>query len=80
MGYVFSKDGIRPDDNKVEAINKMPQPVDKEGLQRLLGTIQYLFQYIPNDSRLIAPLRALLRNEKLWQWGPEQQEPLNQRG
>ncbi|KYO23982.1 hypothetical protein Y1Q_0004581 [Alligator mississippiensis] len=77
MGHIFSKDGVKPDDDKVEAINRMPPSTDKKGLQRLLGTIQYLTQYILHESNLTAPLRVLLRNEIIWQWGPEHQEALD---
>lgn len=70
MGHIITPDGQRPDDAKVKAINDMPPPEDKQGLQRLLGMTKYLAQYIPNEASLTAPLRQLLRKDAMWQWSP----------
>ena len=56
MGNVATKDGLHPDQQKISAIADMPQPIDEKSLQRLLGIIKYLFQYIPNESSITAPL------------------------
>ncbi|KYO27425.1 hypothetical protein Y1Q_0013450 [Alligator mississippiensis] len=77
MGHIVSKDGVKPDNDKVEAINRIPPPTDTEGLQKLLRTIQYLAQYIPCKSSLTAPQRTLLRNDVIWRRGPEHQETLD---
>ena len=67
MGYVITPEGVKPDDTKVTAINNMPPPEDKKGLQRLLGMTRYLAQYIPNESTITAPLSQLLQKEAAWQ-------------
>ena len=41
IGHKLTKDGIKPDDNKVRAINEMPAPSDKKEVERLLGTVNY---------------------------------------
>ena len=41
IGHKLTKDGIKPDDNKVRAINEMPAPSDKKGVEGLLGTVNY---------------------------------------
>ena len=71
MGHIVSADGMRPDPRKVEAIVNMPRPSDRQGLLRLLGMIKYLAQYIPNESSITAPLRALLKQDVEWSWQPE---------
>ena len=57
--------GPTPDKTKVQAITAMPDPVDRAALQHLLyyGMIKYLAQYVPNESEIAAPLRALLKKE-----------------
>ncbi|KAJ8349864.1 hypothetical protein SKAU_G00249940 [Synaphobranchus kaupii] len=65
-----TQEGQRPNDAKVKAINDMPPPEDKQGLQRLLGMTKYLAQYIQNEASLTAPLRQLLRKDAMWQWSP----------
>ncbi|KYO47567.1 hypothetical protein Y1Q_0019680 [Alligator mississippiensis] len=70
MGHIFSKDGVKTNDDKVETTNRMPPPTDQNGLQKFLRTIQNLAQYIPH----VQPdglLRALLSNYIIWQWGPK---------
>ena len=42
IGHVLSKDGIRPDPEKIKAIKDMLAPVDKKGVQRLLGTLKFV--------------------------------------
>ncbi|XP_067932991.1 uncharacterized protein [Watersipora subatra] len=39
----------------------MPKPMDKQGIQRLLGSLNYLRGFIPNISEVTEPLRALLK-------------------
>jgi hypothetical protein len=74
LGHIVSKDGLRPDPEKVAAIKDMPDPTDKEGVQRLIGTLNFLRSYIPNMSACTEPLRALLRHNSQWVWSKEQIE------
>ena len=78
MGHIVSDKGLRPDPKKIEAINQMPVPEDKHGLQRLLGMVKYLSQYIPNESDITAPLRELLKQDHVWAWQPEHDRALQQ--
>ena len=57
VGHVLSADGVKPDPQKVEAINRMPVPVNREELQRFLGVVTYLSKFILNMSQKSAPLR-----------------------
>ena len=76
MGNIISADGMKPDPEKIKAIQKMPVPTDKAGIQRLLGTINFLAQYIPNMSEITAPLRMLLKENVQFAWQHEQDEAL----
>ncbi|GBN48944.1 Retrovirus-related Pol polyprotein from transposon 17.6 [Araneus ventricosus] len=48
----------------------MSKPEDKQRLHRYLETINYLSKFLPNLSTLIAPLRALIKNNTVFLWGP----------
>ena len=72
IGHVLSKDGIRPDPEKIKAIKDMPAPVDKKGVQRLLGTENYIAKFVPNMSTMTEPIRQLLKNETQFIWTYEQ--------
>ncbi len=70
MGNLVAGDGLKPDDDKTRASLEMPQPTDTESLQRLLGMVKYLAQYVPNESDITAPLRQTLKQDAEWKWQP----------
>ena len=78
MGNLVSSEGLKPDKEKVKAIVEMPKPKDKKALQRLLGMVKYLAQYIPNESDITSPLRELLKEDTQWIWQPEHEKALEQ--
>ena len=57
MGHLLTDQGLKADPRKIEAICNMPAPTNKEGVQRLLGTVNYLAKFVPNMSEITAPLR-----------------------
>ncbi|CAC5421135.1 unnamed protein product [Mytilus coruscus] len=59
---------------KIRAIKEMPAPTDKKGVQRLLGTINYLAKFVPNMSAVTEPIRKLLKEEHEFIWTHEQQQ------
>ena len=50
----------------------MPAPTDKKGVERLLGTVNYLGKFIPNLASLNEPIRVLLRKDIEFQCSHEQ--------
>ena len=72
-GHLFSKDGLRTDPEKVRAIVEMPRPTDKAGVQRLLGMVNYVSKFIPNQPDLTTPLTQLLHQDVLWHWEKQQE-------
>ena len=44
----------------------MPPPTDKKGVERLLGTVNYLAKFIPNMSIKNEPMRNLLKSENIF--------------
>ncbi|KAL9983272.1 hypothetical protein ACROYT_G005418 [Oculina patagonica] len=74
----ITKDGIKPDESKIEAIRNLPSPQNKKDVERLLGMVTYLSKFIPNMSALTEPLRALLKQEVQWHWEEQQEKALNE--
>ncbi|KAK2721303.1 hypothetical protein QYM36_003550 [Artemia franciscana] len=67
FGHIISNAGVKPDPEKLRAINKMPTPKSKEELQTLLGMLNFLSRYIPNLATQNQPLRDLIKaNEFEW--------------
>ena len=78
IGHKLTQEGIKPDDEKVRAINDMPAPTDKKGVERLLGTVNYLGKFIPNLATVTEPIRVLLRKDIEFQWAREQEKALHE--
>ena len=68
VGHQFTKDGLKPDEEKIKAIKEMPVPDDPKALQRFLGMVNYLHKFIENYSEKTAPLRQLLNKDTKWSW------------
>lgn len=68
MGHFVTSEGVRVNEAKVKAIVDILSSTDRPALQRMLGMIKYLSQYIPGEATATAPLRQLLRNDSEWQW------------
>ena len=57
--HCWSKHGISPDPKKIQALNHMEFPPDKETMRSFLGMINYLNRYSALSAHLAAPLSAL---------------------
>lgn len=60
LGYSVSSAGIKPLNEKVEAIKKFPVPKTVKELRRFLGMLNFYRKFIPNAAKIQAPLNALL--------------------
>ena len=58
-GHCWLKYGISPDPKKIQALNHMELPPDKETMRSFLGMINYLNRYSALSAHLTAPLSAL---------------------
>ncbi|CAK1599624.1 unnamed protein product [Parnassius mnemosyne] len=60
LGYKISANGIKPLQEKVQAIKDFPSPKNVRQLRRFLGMINFYRRFLPNAARIQAPLNALL--------------------
>ena len=72
LGHIISADGVRPNDDRVAALTRMPMPSDIKQLRSLLGGLSYYRKFLPNMTRLIRRLRPFSkrapRSISLLQW------------
>ena len=61
LGHVISADGVRPHDDRVAALTRMPMPTDIKQLRSLLGGLSYYRKFLPNMAHHIRPITALLK-------------------
>ena len=65
VGHQINQDGIRPPQDKLEAITKINIPKNEKELKSFLGAIQYLSKYIKNLSAQTDILRKLLKKKRM---------------
>ncbi|XP_055584826.1 uncharacterized protein LOC129737691 [Uranotaenia lowii] len=69
LGYILSKDGLRPNPDRIQAIIGYQVPKSVRQLRRFLGMVNYYRRFIENFSSIVAPLTDLLKNKpKRVQW------------
>ena len=74
LGHIISKEGIRSDPQKVEAILQARIPTDKTELRSFLGLITYYHKFVPNLAITASPLYELLKIDQPWKWEASQQQ------
>ena len=77
IGHKIDQNGIRPLQDKLEAITKIEIPKNEKELKSFLGAIQYLAKYIENLSAQTDILRKLLKKQNEWNWTQEHTEAFN---
>jgi len=70
VGHKLTGEGLKPTEQRIEAIVKMRDPENHNELQTILGMLSYVSKFIPELSELNAPLRDLKKQSE-WQWTKE---------
>jgi hypothetical protein len=60
LGYILTRDGIKPQTNKVQAILALKPPNNVKELRRFLGMVQYYRDLWAKRSEMLAPLTDLV--------------------
>ena len=68
LGQIISKDGIRIDPTRIEAILQIPHPRKIKELQAFLGKINFLRRFISNLAELIRLLNNMLKKDSTIKW------------
>ena len=79
FGHIISRDGIKPDPRKMDAIKMMVTPTSPDAikmmvtptskleLQSFLGLCNYLAIYVPSLSSILQPLHELTKKDTNFQ-------------
>ncbi|CAI5528862.1 unnamed protein product [Closterium sp. Naga37s-1] len=60
LGHIVTRDGVKPDAGKVEAISNMSAPVDVKGVPEFLGCTSYYRRFIKGYAKVAHPLTQLV--------------------
>ena len=63
LGHQITESGVRPDPQKVAAIEQFPTPTDAKKLKTFCGMVSYYRRFIPNCSKIASPLYKLLKKD-----------------
>ena len=63
LGHVVSREGIRTDDKKIEAIKNWPRPVTNTEVRSFLGFTNYYRRFIHKYSQIAKPLNLLITGD-----------------
>ena len=72
LGFHISGEGIRPTQEKRQAIVNAPAPGDATQLKSFIGLVNYYSKFLPSLADTLAPLYKLLGKHQRWHWGKEQ--------
>ena len=74
LGFTINKDGIKPNEDKVEAIKNYPRPRNAKQVKRFLGMASYYRKFIKDYGSIAEPINRLLKKETRFNWSDECKE------
>lgn len=74
LGHLISKEGSRPNPDKIRILREFLRPVNIRSLQSFLGMANYFRKYVKDFSKIAKPLTQLLKKEQPFIWGDQQKQ------
>lgn len=71
LGHIITKDGVKVDPQRVEAIKQVSLPQTKKALQSFLGQINVIRRFIPNLVEVIKPILKVLKKDVKFEWSDD---------
>jgi len=70
LGHIIDKEGIHVDTDKVARIREWCTPRNYNDIQRFVGLMNYIGNFLPNITAYTGPLLAMTQNEAPFHWRP----------
>jgi hypothetical protein len=74
LGHTIYPSGLGVQQTKVEAIRRIPQPIDVSRVRAFMGLANYYRRYVKGFSALARPLTMLTKGDQPWVWGEAQKK------
>ena len=68
LGHVVSKKGISIDPERIKAIEQIPLPHNKKGMQSFMGTINFVRRFVPDFAQMVKPLQQMVKQSVQFKW------------
>jgi len=73
LGHLVIQGNIKPNHEKIRAIEQCRPPTNTKQIQQFLGLTGYYRRFVPKYAEIAAPLTDLLVKDAPWKWETEQQ-------
>ncbi|MGH7954719.1 MAG: Ty3/Gypsy family RNase HI domain-containing protein, partial [Gloeomargaritales cyanobacterium] len=77
-GFVFTTNGIKPQQSKVKSILQLDIPQDKKEVRHFVGLVNYYKNMWPKRAHVLSPLTALTSNKTTFNWKEEHTKAFNE--
>ena len=73
LGHIIGGGQLRPDPEKLDAIQSYPRPITKSQVNSFIGLASYYRKFVPNFATIATPLTNLVRKKQpeQVQWTPD---------
>src|SRR5713226_8015599 len=68
LGHIVSKKGISIDPERIKAIEQIPLPHNKKGMQSFMGTINFVRRFVPDFAQTVKPLQQMVKQNAQFKW------------
>ena len=62
------KKKISIDPERIKAIEQIPLPHNKKGMQSFMGTINFVRRFVPDFAQTVKPLQQMVKQNALFKW------------
>ena len=63
-----SKRGVSIDSERIKAIEQIPMPHNKKGMQSFMGTIKFVRRFVPDFAQTVKPLQQMVKQNAQFKW------------
>jgi hypothetical protein len=77
LGFIITRDGIKPQPEKIQGILNMKQPKTQKEVRRFVGMVNFYRDLYPKRAETLAPLTALCSQNKKFYWAAEHEMAFN---
>ena len=68
LGHVVSKKGISIDPERIKAIEQIPLPHNKKGMQSFMGTINFVRRFVLDFAQIVKDLQNMVKQSVQFKW------------